>query len=70
MIACRRVPAAHNPREPGHATVVKMGEVMVEPANGMAMADHDIHSNIVAGKEPAIGLVQYGYALARFPAVI
>jgi predicted metal-dependent enzyme (double-stranded beta helix superfamily) len=54
---------------PGRATVVKVGEVMVEPGNGMAMADHDIHSTVVLGKEPAIGLALYGYALARFPSV-
>ena len=56
--------------KPGHATVVKVGEVMVEPGNGMAMADHDIHSTEVVGDEPAIGLALYGYALARFPAVV
>ena len=38
-----------------HATVIKVGEVTVEPGNGMAMADHDIHSTEVIGKEPAIG---------------
>lgn len=54
---------------PGRATVVKTGEVMVEPGGGMAMADHDIHSTVVLGKEPAIGLGLYGYALARFPSV-
>src|SRR5271168_2479329 len=53
----------------GSASVIKVGEVMVEPGNGMAMADHDIHSTEVIGKEPAIGLALYGYALARFPAV-
>lgn len=56
--------------KPGHATVEKVGEVMVEPGNGMAMADHDIHSTIVVGDEPAIGLAFYGYALARFPSVV
>src|ERR1019366_1206322 len=55
--------------KPGHATVVKVGEVIVEPGNGMAMADHDIHSTEVVGGEPAIGLALYGYALARFPSV-
>ena len=34
------------------------------------MADHDIHSNIVIGDVPAIGLALYGYAIARFPGVI
>jgi len=54
----------------GSASVVKVGEVMVEPGNGMAMADHDIHSTEVVGKEPAIGLALYGYALVRFPSVV
>jgi predicted metal-dependent enzyme (double-stranded beta helix superfamily) len=53
----------------GNATVTRIGEVMVEPGNGMAMADHDIHSTEVIGTEPAIGLALYGYALARFPSV-
>ena len=55
---------------PGSATVAKLGEVMVEPGNGMAMADHDIHSTEVIGTEPAIGLALYGYALTRFPSVV
>ncbi|MBV9834845.1 MAG: cysteine dioxygenase [Alphaproteobacteria bacterium] len=54
---------------PGRATVLKVGEVTVEPGHGMAMADHDIHSTMVLGKEPAIGLAVYGYALTRFPSV-
>ena len=36
---------------------------------GMAMADHDIHSTVVVGDKPAIGLALYGYALVRFPSV-
>lgn len=59
-----------NGAKPGHASVAKVGEVMVEPGNGMAMADHDIHANKVVGPEPAIGLALYGYALVRFPAVV
>jgi predicted metal-dependent enzyme (double-stranded beta helix superfamily) len=59
-----------NADKPGHATVEKVGEVMVEPGNGVAMADHDIHCTEVVGKEPAIGLALYGYALARFPTVV
>ena len=55
---------------PGQATVVKIGEVIVRPGQGMAMADHDIHANIVIGDVPAIGLALYGYAIARFPGVI
>ena len=56
--------------KPGHATVARIGEVMVAPGNGFAMADHDIHSTEVVGAEPAIGLALYGYALARFPSVV
>ena len=55
--------------EPGRASVLKVGEVMVEPGNGMAMADHDIHATRVLGDKPAIGLALYGYALLRFPSV-
>ena len=51
-------------------SIVKIGEVMVEPGNGMAMADRDIHSTVVIGDEPSIGLALYGFALARFPAVV
>ena len=47
----------------------KVGEVLVEPGNGMAMADHDIHATEVVGDRPAIGLALYGYALTRFPSV-
>ena len=35
----------------------------------MAMADHDIHSTLVVGGTPAVGLALYGYALVRFPSV-
>lgn len=54
---------------PGRATVVKVGEVILEPGNGMAMADRDIHSQRVVGDEPAVVLYLYGYAVARFPPV-
>ena len=54
---------------PGRATVLQVGEVLVAPGTGMAMADHDIHSTVVEVDEPAIGLALYGYALARFPSV-
>ncbi len=54
----------------GRASVAKVGEVIVEPGNGMAMADHDIHGTLVLGNEPAIGLALYGYALVRFPSVV
>ena len=56
--------------QPGRATVEKLGTVVVEPGHGMAMSDHDIHSTLVLGEEPAIGLALYGYALARFPSVV
>lgn len=59
-----------NRDKPGFATIEKIGEVVVEPGTGMAMADHDIHGTIVIGDEPAIGLALYGYALARFPGVV
>jgi predicted metal-dependent enzyme (double-stranded beta helix superfamily) len=59
-----------NAAKPGHAVVEKVGEVMVESGNGVAMADHDIHSTEVVSAEPAIGLALYGYALARFPSVV
>jgi predicted metal-dependent enzyme (double-stranded beta helix superfamily) len=54
---------------PGRATVQKTGEVLVEPGTAMAMADHDIHGQVVVGDQPFIGLSLYGYALERFPAV-
>lgn len=56
--------------KPGFATVVKVGEVVVEPGRGVALADHDIHATTVAGNEPAVGLALYGYALTRFPSVV
>ena len=54
----------------GYATVEKIGEVLVAPGHGMAMSDHAIHQTEVISAEPAIGLALYGYALARFPAVV
>jgi predicted metal-dependent enzyme (double-stranded beta helix superfamily) len=56
--------------KPGTASVTEIGRVTVEPGNGFAMADHDIHSTEVLGDEPAIGLALYGYALTRFPSVV
>ncbi len=53
----------------GHATVEQVGEVMVEPDSGMAMADYDIHSTVVVGDRPAVGPALYGYALADFPSI-
>ena len=57
-------------RTAGRATVARVGEVMLVPGSGMAMADHDIHATRVVGKEPAVALALYGYAQARFPAVV
>jgi predicted metal-dependent enzyme (double-stranded beta helix superfamily) len=54
----------------GYATVEEIGDVTVAPGQGMAMTDHAIHATEVLGTEPAIGLALYGYALARFPAVV
>lgn len=54
----------------GYSTIEEIGEVMVEPGQGMAMADHAIHATEVLGDVPAIGLALYGYALSRFPAVV
>jgi predicted metal-dependent enzyme (double-stranded beta helix superfamily) len=59
-----------NGQQDGRAEIVQVGEVIVEPGNGMAMSDHDIHATEVVGDEPAIGLALYGYALARFPSVV
>jgi predicted metal-dependent enzyme (double-stranded beta helix superfamily) len=56
-------------KQSGRATVIKVGEVVVEPGTGIVMADHDIHSTEVEGNQPAVGLSLYGYALARFPSV-
>jgi predicted metal-dependent enzyme (double-stranded beta helix superfamily) len=54
----------------GYATVEEIGEVIVAPGQGMAMADHAIHATEVLDDIPAIGLALYGYALARFPSVV
>jgi predicted metal-dependent enzyme (double-stranded beta helix superfamily) len=56
--------------KPGYAEVEEIGAVTVAPGQGMAMADHAIHSTVVIGSEPAFGLALYGYALARFPSVV
>jgi predicted metal-dependent enzyme (double-stranded beta helix superfamily) len=58
-----------NGRRAGFATVEKIRDVLVRPGAGMCMAEHDIHSNVVVGREPAISLMLYGYAIARFPSV-
>jgi predicted metal-dependent enzyme (double-stranded beta helix superfamily) len=56
-------------RKPGVASIAQIGQVLMQPGTGTAMADHDIHSTVVVGKEPAVNLALYGYALARFPSV-
>ncbi len=55
--------------KPGHASIARVGEVMMQPGVGFAMADHDIHSTLVEGDAPLVALALYGYALARFPSV-
>ena len=55
---------------PGVAVIEKVGEALVKPGSGLALADHDIHATEVVGHEPAIGLALYGYALNRFPSVL
>ncbi len=54
----------------GAATIEKIGDVLVAPGNGLAMADHDIHDTAVVGREPALILMLYGYAVTRFPSVV
>lgn len=61
---------AENGALPDDPTLVKVAESVVRPGSGVAMASHDIHSNMVIGKEPAIALALYGYAVARFPSVV
>jgi predicted metal-dependent enzyme (double-stranded beta helix superfamily) len=56
-------------KKAGSASVLKVGEVLVEPGHGMVMADHDIHATTVVGDKPMVALSLYGYALARFPSV-
>jgi predicted metal-dependent enzyme (double-stranded beta helix superfamily) len=56
--------------QPGRATIMQIGAVTMQPGNGFAMADHEIHSTSVIGDEPLMALALYGYALARFPSVI
>ena len=56
-------------RKPGVAEVTQIGEVLMQPGIGTAMADHDIHATRVVSDQPAVNLALYGYALTRFPAV-
>ena len=55
---------------PGHATIKRIGEVMMERGHGFAMGDHDIHRQEVVGDEPSVALALYGHAFERFPSVI
>lgn len=59
-----------NGKKRGYATVEKTRDVLVGPGTGMCMLDHDIHTNEVVGREPAVSLMLYGYAIARFPSVV
>lgn len=59
-----------NGKKKGFATVEKVRDVLVAPGTGMCMLDHDIHANEVVGRTPAVGLMLYGYATARFPSVV
>ena len=54
----------------GHATIKPIGEVLMKPGHGYAMADHDIHSQEVVGDEPSVILALYGHAFENFPSVI
>lgn len=54
----------------GYAVIEQVNEVVIAPGQGMAMVDHAIHDSEVIGNDPAIELALYGYALARFPAVV
>jgi predicted metal-dependent enzyme (double-stranded beta helix superfamily) len=58
-----------NGRRAGHAMVEEVRSVLVRPGTGMCMGNDEIHSSIVIGREPAVSLMLYGYALARFPSV-
>ena len=55
---------------PGHATVKRVGEVLMERGHGYAMADHDIHSQEVVGDEPSVILALYGHGFEKFPSVV
>ena len=55
--------------KPGHATITKVGEMIMERGHGFAMGDLDIHSQEVLGDEPSIILALYGHAFERFPSI-
>ena len=55
---------------PGHATIRRVGEVVMRPGHGYAMADHDIHSQEVMGDEPSVILALYGHSFEKFPSVV
>ena len=54
----------------GHATIRRVGEVVMRPGHGYAMADHDIHSQEVLGDEPSVILALYGLSFQKFPSVV
>ena len=55
---------------PGHATIKRLGEVIMERGHGVALADHDIHSQETLGDEPSVILALYGHGFDRFPSVV
>ena len=55
---------------PGQARVERVGEVIMSPGHGFAMADHDIHSQEVIGDQPSVMLALYGHTFDRFPSVV
>jgi len=56
--------------KPGYATIARIGEVLMEPGHGYAMADLDIHSQEVVGRQPSVILALYGYTFERFTPVV
>jgi predicted metal-dependent enzyme (double-stranded beta helix superfamily) len=54
----------------GFATVEEIGQSLLAPGLAMAMTDHALHRNDVVGDAPSYHLALYGYAIARFPAVV
>jgi hypothetical protein len=57
-------------RKLGFATVEQIGETVISAGTAMIMQDHDIHGTLVTGNQVSRAIGLYGYALARFPAVV
>ena len=55
---------------PGHGTIKRLGEVIMERGHGVALADHDIHSQETLGDEPSVILALYAHGFERFPSVV